>query len=89
MRIKAGLTNADFSKRLVKKFFAKYRLANEEAGLKPNSLTPAEYLFIGALDLYRNPAAHLDGTIDDFAQAMEVMLIASHQLHLVRSAVLR
>lgn len=84
MRAKAGLTGADYGERLVKKFFTNYRLPNEASGPKANSLTPAEYLLIGGLDLYRNPATHFDDTINDYARAMEVMLIASHYLHLVR-----
>ena len=89
MRRKAGLARDYFGERLVKKFFTLFALSGEESIPRSNSLTPAEYLFIGALDLYRNPATHLDQTIDDYARAMEVMLIANHQLHLVRQAIPR
>ncbi len=63
MRDKAGLTPNDFGERLVKKFFAEFRMPNAIDGPKPATLTPEEQLFIGALLLYRNPASHEDITI--------------------------
>jgi hypothetical protein len=89
MREKGGYPNDYFGERLVKKFFLDFHLPGEPLGAKPKVLTAAEQFFIGTLDLYRNPATHLDNTIDNHARAMEVLLIANHQLHLVRGAIAR
>lgn len=89
MRDKGGYGKSEFGERLVKKFFVEFRIANDADAPKPATLTPEESLFIGAFNMYRNPAAHLDETIEHSERAMEVLLIANHLLHIVRSAVRR
>lgn len=89
MREKGSYPNDYYGERLVKNFFLDFRLSSEPTGVKPKVLTAAEQFFIGTLGLYRNPATHLDNTIDNHARAMEVLLIANHQLHLVRGATAR
>jgi hypothetical protein len=89
MRGKGSFTKDDFGERPVKKCFASFRLPGEEPRPKGASLTAVEKFFIGTLDLYRNPATHMDNTVEDYARAMELLLVANHQLHLVRSAVRR
>lgn len=89
MRNKGGFGNDDFGERLVKKFFSSFRSPGEASGLENTSLTAVEKFFISTLGLYRNPATHLDNTIKDYARTMEVLLMANHQLHLVRSATRR
>lgn len=68
------------------RIFAAFRLPGDEPKPKDSTLTPVEKFLIGTLDLYRNPATHLDNTVEDYARAMELLLVANHQLHLVRSA---
>jgi hypothetical protein len=89
MRNKGRYSKGDFGERLVKRFFGDFRMPDEPDAPKASSLTAAEYLFIGAFAIYRNPAAHLDETIEHSDRAMEVLLLANHLLHLVRSAIRR
>lgn len=92
MREKGDYPSDLFAERLIKRFFKDFRLPgtpDETKQAKQAKLTSEEQFFIGASDLYRNSATHQDDTIGDPERAMEVLLIANHQLHLVRSAVRR
>jgi uncharacterized protein (TIGR02391 family) len=82
VREAAGLTNADYGDKLMRKAF------NPEGGpLTDQTQEPAERkgladLFAGAVASYKNPHSHRKVTIDA-ADAVEMIMLASHLLRIV------
>jgi uncharacterized protein (TIGR02391 family) len=83
VREAAGLTNADFGVSLVRKAF------HEETGRLTDKTTEIperqarSNLFAGAMGSYKNPHSHRDVNLDSPAEAMEIIMLANHLLHIV------
>jgi uncharacterized protein (TIGR02391 family) len=83
MREKAGLAASDYGQRLIKKFFTAF---NSEIPPEEKGVAHIVHLLIGAFDRYRNEASHLDVSLKDSDEALEVLLLANHCLRIVERA---
>jgi len=85
MREKAELSQSDYGKRLVKKFFAQF---GSEISPDEKGIAHVVHLIVGAFDRYRNEASYQDVTMGR-DEALEVLLLANHCLRSVERAQIR
>jgi uncharacterized protein (TIGR02391 family) len=83
VREAAGLTNADFGVHLMRKAFHV-----ETGSLTDKTTEIAERqarsdLFAGVIGSYKNPHSHRDVNLDNPAEALEIIMLANHLLHIV------